>query len=72
MTIAYILIPSGADMLDLIRPRRSSAPVQETEPGGKNAPMPVGSVASKLAGRWLVIVFCLVVWLGIVTAIVIS
>lgn len=59
-------------MLDLIRPRRSSAPAQESKPRGNHAPMPVGSVASKLAGRWLVIVFCLVVWLGIVTAIVMS
>lgn len=56
-------------MLDLIRPRRSSAPAQENELRGKDAPMPVGSVASKFAGRWLVILFCLVVWLGIAVAV---
>lgn len=59
-------------MLDLIRSRRPSAPTQKGDPGRMNAPTPSGSTTSKLMGRWLVIVFCLIVWLGIVMAVVMA
>jgi hypothetical protein len=68
--IACILISSGGDMLDLIRSRKPAASTQKGAPGRMKAPAPTGSIMSKLLGRWLIIGFCLVVWLGIVIAIV--
>lgn len=57
-------------MLDLIPTRKSSASARESEQGGNDAPAFKGnSLASRLAGRWLVVLFCLVVWAGILFAI---
>ncbi|RUM99568.1 hypothetical protein EET67_01335 [Pseudaminobacter arsenicus] len=70
--IACILVSTGGEMLDLIRSRRPSAPTKKGDPGRMKAPTPPGSMMSKLMGRWLVIVFCLIVWLGIVMAVVMA
>ncbi|MGB3388144.1 MAG: hypothetical protein WBA88_09215 [Pseudaminobacter sp.] len=59
-------------MLDLLRSRRPSALTEKGDPGRATTPTPPGSVMSKLVGRWVVIVFCLIVWLGIVMAVVMA
>lgn len=59
-------------MLDLIRSRRPSAPTKRGDGDRMSVPAPPGSIMSKLLGRWLVILFCLIVWLGIVMAVVIA